>query len=78
VVAEAVVAEAAAAMELASVPVSANHLAELQVEVVAKASDWVTDPVRGSAPDWATPLALHRHRRRRQPASRRWRQTVKG
>ena len=47
VVAEAVVAEAGAAMELASVPVSANHLAELQVEVVAKASDWVTDAGRG-------------------------------
>ena len=77
--AEAVVAEAEAeAMEPASAPVLANHRAVSQVEVVAKASDWVTDPVLGSAPDWATPLALHRHRRRTQPASR-WRpQTVKG
>ena len=73
----AVVAEEAAAMEPASAPVSANHRAVLPEEALAKASDWVTDPVLGSAPDWATPLALHPHRPRRQPALRRWRQTVK-
>jgi hypothetical protein len=69
---------AAAAMELASVPVSANHRAVSRVELAAKASDWVADPVRGSAPDWATPPELHHHRRRTRPASRRRRQTVKG